>query len=102
MSDKPSIKRRAIPWWIAARIHQGYIAAKPSYYPVDFSRLLVLLVPKLLLGNAVLEALASRILEAGASRTWFPSWSLGTSKFLNIAILIAQLEFNNDNDTPKF
>ena len=34
-----------------------------------------ILVPKLKLGNAALEAPASRILEAGASRIWVPIYA---------------------------
>ncbi len=34
-----------------------------------------ILIPKLKLGNAVLEAPASRILEAGASRIWVPIYA---------------------------
>jgi len=44
-----------------------------------------LLVPKLQLGNREAEAPASR-LEAGASRSAFPSWSLGTSTKSSISL----------------
>jgi hypothetical protein len=51
------------------------IACTPKH-PTDFFKL----VPKLQLGNPVHEALASRTgWEAKASKTAFPSWSLGTS-----------------------
>jgi len=47
----------------------------PTYFAATHG-----LVPKLQLGNPVREALASRTeQEARASKTAFPSWSLGTS-----------------------
>jgi hypothetical protein len=59
------------------------------------------LVPKLQLGNAVLEAPLPRALKAGAFQTWVPKLELGNQRNINLRALRAfvVIAFKNDRLT---